>query len=150
MLSKNVFKKEFSFDKDWFNFIFFKQEHVSESSRSRKGTTSHLFPDNEEVQNYIIEVWKKDPTLKKTNITIGTIHSVKGKEATNVVVCDVWSSLCMHNFKNSTPFFRREEIRCSYVAVTRSKRTLYMYRPVCNSKYEDHFPLLEREKYDRT
>ena len=148
LLSKNVFKKEFSFDKDWFNFIFFNQEHVSESSRSRKGTTTHLFSDSEEVQNYIVEVWKKDPTLQKTNITIGTIHSVKGKEATNVVVCDVWSSLCMHNFKNSTPFFRREEIRCSYVGVTRSKRTLYMYRPVCNSKYEDHFPLLESEKYE--
>ena len=107
-----------------------------------------MFSDSEEVQNYIIEVWKKDPTLQKTNITIGTIHSVKGKEATNVIVCDVWSSLCMHNFKNSTPFFRREEIRCSYVGVTRSKRTLYMYRPACNSKYEDHFPLLESEKYE--
>ena len=109
-----------------------------------------MFSDNEEVQNYIIEVWKKDPTLRKSNITVGTIHSVKGREATNVIVCDVWSSLCMGNFKNSTPFFRREEIRCAYVAVTRSGRTLYMYRPPCNSKSEDHFPLLEREKYDRT
>ena len=150
LLTKNIFKKEFSFDKDWFNYIFFKQEHVSEASKARKGTTFHLFADNEEVQNYIIEVWKKDPTLRKSSITVGTIHSVKGREATNVIVCDVWSSLCMQNFKNSTPFFRREEIRCAYVGVTRSKRTLYMYRPACNSKYEDHFPLLEKEKYDRT
>ena len=150
VLTKNIFKKDFSFDNDWFNFIFFKQKHVSEASKARKGTAVHLFSDNEEVQNYIIEVWKKDPTLRKSSITVGTIHSVKGREATNVVVCDVWSSLCMGNFKNSTPFFRREEIRCAYVAVTRSKRTLYMYRPACNSKYEDHFPLLEREKYDRT
>jgi len=150
LLTKNVFKKDFSFDKDWFNFIFFKQKHVSEASKFRKGTAFNLFSDNEEVQNYIIEVWKKDPTLRKSNITVGTIHSVKGREATNVIVCDVWSSLCMGNFKNSTPFFRREEIRCAYVAVTRSGRTLYMYRPACNSKSEDHFPLLEREKYDRT
>ena len=147
VLTKNIFKKDFSFDKDWFNFIFFKQKHVSEASKARKGTAVHLFSDNEEVQNYIIEVWKKDPPLRKSSITVGTIHSVKGREATNVIVCDVWSSLCMHNFKNSTPFFRREEIRCAYVGVTRSKRTLYMYRPPCNSKYEDHFPLLEREKY---
>ena len=150
LLIKNVFKKGFSFDKDWFNFIFFKQKHVSESSKYRKGTLTRLFEDDEDVQKYIIEVWKKDSTLRKTNITVGTIHSVKGKEATNVVVCDVWSSLCMNNYRNATPFFRREEIRCAYVAVTRSGRTLYMYRPVCNSKYEDHFPLLEREKYDRT
>ena len=150
LLTKNVFKKDFSFDKDWFNFIFFRQEHVSEASKFRKGTAVHLFSDNEEVQNYIIEVWKKDPTLRKSKITVGTIHSVKGREATNVIVCDVWSSLCMRSYKNMTPFFRREEIRCAYVAVTRSKRTIYMYRPVCNTKYEDHFPLLEKEKYDRT
>ena len=57
----------------------------------------------------------------------------------------------MKSYRNMTPFFRREEIRCAYVAVTRSRRTLYMYRPVCNTKFgEDHFPLLEREKYDRT
>jgi DNA helicase-2/ATP-dependent DNA helicase PcrA len=148
LLIKNVFKKDFSFDKDWFNFIFFKQKHVSESSKYRKGTLTHLFEDNEDVQKYIVEVWKKDSTLRKTNITVGTIHSVKGKEATNVIVCDVWSSLCMNNYRNSTPFFRREEIRCAYVAVTRSGRTLYMYRPTCNTKYEDRFPLLEREKYE--
>ena len=121
-----------------------KQKHVSEASKGKR----HLFKDNDEVQQYIIKVWKKDPTLRKSNITVGTIHSVKGREATNVIVCDVWDSLPMKSYKNMTPFFRREEIRCAYVGVTRSKRTLYMYRPVCNSKYEDHFPLLESEKYE--
>ena len=85
--------------------------------------------------------------VKKYLVAVNIFYAAVGAV---VVVCDVWSALCMHNFKNSTPFFRREEIRCSYVGVTRSKRTLYMYRPACNSKYEDHFPLLEKEKYDRT
>ena len=147
LLTKNVFKQEFSFDKEWFNFIVFEKKHVPEG---RKGN-SRLFKDNEEVQRYIIEIWKKDPTLRKSSITVGTIHSVKGREATNVIVCDVWDNLPMKSYRNMTPFFRREEIRCAYVAVTRSRRTLYMYRPVCNTKFgEDHFPLLEREKYDRT
>ena len=150
LLTKNVFKKEFSFDKEWFNFIVFNKEHVTESYKTKKGVKNNVFNDQEEVQKYITEVWKKDPTLRKSNITVGTIHSVKGREATNTIVCDVWGSLCIKSFRNSTPFFRREEIRCAYVAVTRSKRTLYMYRPVCNTKYEDHFPLLEKEKYDRT
>ena len=147
LLTKNVFKQEFSFDKDWFSFIAFDKKHVSEG---RKGK-NHLFKDNEEVQQYIIEIWKKDPTLRESSIMVGTIHSVKGREATNTIVCDVWDSLPMRSYRNMTPFFRREEIRCAYVAVTRSKRTLYIYRPACNTKYgEDHFPLLEREKYDRT
>ena len=147
LLTKNVFKQEFSFDKDWFSFIAFDKKHVSEG---RKGK-NHLFKDNEEVQQYIIEIWKKDPTLRESSIMVGTIHSVKGREATNTIVCDVWDALPMKSYKNMTPLFRREEIRCAYVAVTRSKRTLYMYRPACNTKYgEDHFPLLEREKYDRT
>ena len=147
LLTKNVFKQEFSFDKEWFSFIAFDKRHVSEG---RKGK-NHLFKDSEEVQQYIIEVWKKDPTLRESSIMVGTIHSVKGREATNTIVCDVWDALPMRSYRNMTPFFRREEIRCAYVAVTRSKRTLYMYRPACNTKYgEDHFPLLEREKYDRT
>ena len=147
LLTKNVFKQEFSFDKDWFSFIAFDKRHVSEG---RKGK-NHLFKDSEEVQQYIIEVWKKDPTLRESSIMVGTIHSVKGREATNTIVCDVWDARPMRSYRNMTPFFRREEIRCAYVAVTRSKRTLYMYRPACNTKYgEDHFPLLEREKYDRT
>jgi len=145
LLTKNIFKQDFNFDKDWFNFIAFKQSHVSEASKGK----GRLFKDNDEVQQYIIEVWKKDPTLRKSNIIVGTIHSVKGREATNVVVCDVWDSLPMKSYKNMTPFFRREEIRCAYVGVTRSKRTLYMYRPACNTRWgEDHFPLLEREKYE--
>ena len=149
LITKKVFKPEFSFDKDWFNFIFFNDKHVSEASRYYKGKMRYLFEDNEEIQQYIIEVWKKDPTLRKSNITVGTIHSVKGREATNTIVCDVWAALPMYSYKNMTPFFRREEIRCAYVGVTRSKRTLYMYRPVCNTKRgENHFPLLEREKYD--
>ena len=149
LLIKNIFKQEFSFDKEWFNFIVFNKKHVPEAGRYKKGVKINLFDDQEEIQRYIIEIWKKDPTLRESNITVGTIHSVKGREATNVVVCDVWGSLCMHNYKNTTPFFRREEIRCAYVAVTRSKGTLYMYRPACNTNYgEDHFPLLEREKYE--
>jgi hypothetical protein len=35
------------------------------------------------------------------------------------------------------------------VGVTRSKRTLYMYRPIPNTRWgEAHFPLLESEKYE--
>jgi len=149
LLTKNVFKQEFSFDKDWFDFVTFKREHVSEGGKYKKGVLIKLFDDQEEIQQYIIEIWKKDPTLRKSSITVGTIHSVKGREATNVIVCDVWGSLCMKSYKNMTPFFRREEIRCAYVGVTRSKKNLYMYRPVCNTRFgEAHFPLLEREKYE--
>ena len=148
LLIKNVFKQEFSFDKDWFNFISFNKKHATESFKTKKGVKNNLFKDQEEVQQYIIEVWKKDPTLRESNITVGTIHSVKGREATNVIVCDVWGSLCMKSYKNMTPSFRREEIKCAYVGVTRSKRTLYMYRPIPNTRWgENHFPLLEREKY---
>jgi superfamily I DNA/RNA helicase len=149
LLIKNVFKQEFNFDKDWFNFISFNREHVSEAGKYKKGVKINLFDDQEEIQQYIIEVWKKDPTLRKSNITVGTIHSVKGREATNVILCDVWGSLCMKSFKYMAPSFRREEIKCAYVGVTRSKRTLYMYRPIPNTRWgEAHFPLLESEKYE--
>ncbi len=142
--NKKIFVDDFSFDEPWYKYIEFKEKHVQNAQKKINGVVEHLFLDSEEVNEYIKRVWEKDRTLRKTDILVGTIHSVKGMEATNVIVCDVWSSLCMKNYKNKTPFFRREEIRCAYVGVTRSKRSLFIFRPNPNIKYgEDSFPLLE-------
>ena len=69
---------------------------------------------------------------------------MKGLEAENVIICDVWSSLCYKNFREKAPGHRREEIRCAYVAVTRSSENLYMYRPHPRVKIgERSFEMLE-------
>ncbi len=140
--AKKVFVDDFSFDNSWYKYIEFKERHIQNAQAKVNGIIEKLFLDNEEINHYIISVWKKDPTLRETGILVGTIHSVKGMEATNVILCNVWSSLCIKNYRNKTPFFRREEIRCAYVGATRSKRSLYIYKPLLRYG-EEYFPLLE-------
>ena len=129
LVSRKVFKDEFNIEKEWFDYLRFGKDDVQNQTYVLNGQQISLFLDTDEAHDYIVEVYKKDKTLMDTKILIGTIHSIKGLEAKNVIVCDVWSSLCYKNFREKTPEFRREEIRCAYVAVTRSSKNLYMYRP---------------------
>ena len=52
----------------------------------------------EEVNKYIQRVWHRDSTFRADDIILSTIHAVKGKEATNVVVCDVWTYFFWKNY----------------------------------------------------
>ena len=114
------------------------------------GAELKLFLDADEAHEYIVNIYKKDKTLLNTQILIGSIHSVKGLEATNVVVCDIWSYPCYQNYKEKTPKHRHEEIRCAYVAVTRSTENLFMYRPRPRTKIgEQSFEMLDRYFYKK-
>ena len=145
LVNRNVFEKEFDIQKEWFDYIRFGVKDVQNQTYVKNGQEISLFLDADEAHDYIAEVYKKDQTLMNTKILIGTIHSVKGLEAKNVIICDVWSYVCYKNFKEKTPEFRREEIRCAYVAVTRSSENLYMYRPDPRLKIgERSFEILER------
>ena len=145
LIKRNIFKKEFDIKKEWFDYLRFNKDDVQNQTYVLNGQEIDLFLDSDEAHDYIVEVYKKDKTLMNTKILIGTIHSVKGLEAKNVIVCDVWSSLCYKNFREKTPEFRREEIRCAYVAVTRSSENLYMYRPHPRVRIgERSFEILER------
>ena len=144
LVNRNVFEKEFDIQEEWFDYIRFGVKDVQNQTYVKNGQEISLFLDADEAHDYIVEVYKKDQTLMNTKILIGTIHSVKGLEAKNVVICDVWSYVCYKNFREKTPEFRREEIRCAYVAVTRSSENLYMYRPDPRLKIgERSFEILE-------
>jgi superfamily I DNA/RNA helicase len=150
LVSKNVFKDSFKIDEEWFNYIKFTKEDVQNQSYIDGGTKFELFLDADEAHNYIVNIYKKDKTLIKTKILIGTIHSVKGLEATNVVVCDVWNYPCYQNYREKTPKHRHEEIRCAYVAVTRSTENLFMYRPTPRKRSGEHsFEMLDRDFYKK-
>jgi ATP-dependent exoDNAse (exonuclease V) beta subunit len=65
-------------------------------------------------------------------------------------VCDIWSYPCYQNYKEKTPKHRHEEIRCAYVAVTRSTENLFMYRPRPRTKIgEQSFEMLDRYYYKK-
>jgi superfamily I DNA/RNA helicase len=148
MLDKKVFKESFSIDNEWYDYIRFSVDNVQNQSFMNGGEEFKLFLDADEAHDYIVNVYKKDKTLLDTKILIGSIHSVKGLEATNVVVCDVWTYPCCQNYKEKTIKHRHEEIRCAYVAVTRSTEKLFMYRPIPRKKIgEQSFEMLDRYFY---
>ena len=94
--------------------------------------------DVEEVNQYIQRAWRRDATFRKDDLTLSTIHAVKGKEATNVVVCDVWTYPCWMNYTEKTYAHRHEEIRIAYVGVTRSKKRLFLWHPLPDAKKGQH------------
>ena len=150
MLDKKVFKESFSIDNEWYDYIKFNVDSVQNQSFMDGGAELKLFLDADEAHEYIVNIYKKDKTLLNTQILIGSIHSVKGLEATNVVVCDIWSYPCYQNYKEKTPKHRHEEIRCAYVAVTRSTENLFMYRPRPRTKIgEQSFEMLDRYFYKK-
>ena len=150
MLDKKVFKESFSIDNEWYDYIKFNVDSVQNQSFMDGGAELKLFLDADEAHEYIVNIYKKDKTLLNTQILIGSIHSVKGLEATNVVVCDIWSYPCYQNYKEKTPKHRHEEIRCAYVAVTRSTENLFMYRPRPRTKIgEQSFEMLDRYLYKK-
>ena len=68
--------------------------------------------------------FKEHQTLFKNGMILNTIHSVKGKEADHVILCDT-------DFKSK---FKNDTERLLYVGLTRTKKTLTF--PILNEKIE--------------
>ena len=125
---KEIIEKEqwltVDFSKPWFNFLHFE-------------SSMQAFKD-EDFDAYIQKCWLRDPTFRESDIIIATIHGVKGMEAPNVVVCDVWTSLPWRSYTEKTLAHRDEEIRCAYVAITRTGQVLFIWSPLIQSRRREH------------
>ena len=149
-MAKGFFKPNLNFKNDWYKHIRFQDKDVynPEIELLSKDKVK-IMEDVEEVNKYIQRVWHRDPTFRADDIILSTIHAVKGKEATNVVVCDVWTYFFWKNYTEKTYAHRHEEIRVAYVGITRSKKRLFMWRPIPNAKKGEHsFDPLQINYYD--
>jgi superfamily I DNA/RNA helicase len=88
--------------------------------------------DVEEIMYYRDLIANK-VKLDECNITVDTIHSVKGSEADNVVLFSDITKQVLANFQNNPD----SERRVFYVGATRAKKRLYIVSPT--NRYE--FPL---------
>lgn len=61
-------------------------------------------------------------------VTLATIHSVKGLEFENVILCGLEDGILPTSRANDDPSALEEERRLMYVAVTRAKKKLYLTR----------------------
>lgn len=78
---------------------------------------------------YYRDLFKNKTNPEENNITISTIHGVKGGEADNVVLMLDVTRNVYGSIKNNTD----SELRCLYVALTRAKKNLHIV--YSNSKF---------------
>jgi len=126
----------------WYEIFYFDTTRVQSAKKPKA-----IFKDREDFNDYLKNCWEKNKNLT-TNITLSTIHGVKGREADKVVLAVEWGfSLNAYNKGNQQD--EDEEIRACYVGVTRAKKELYLFEPP--GQYKHPFPLLQTylgEKYD--
>lgn len=84
---------------------------------------------------YYKDLIKYKINLKKINIDISTIHGVKGGEADNVILTMDFTKAINENFRLNPD----SELRCLYVACTRTKKNLYLIHKNTKHGYEDYY-----------
>jgi superfamily I DNA/RNA helicase len=89
-----------------------------------------------EVSKYYRDLFRNKTDVSKCNITVNTIHGVKGGEADNVIVYLGVTKRVYENFTLSRDALD-SELRCLYVAVTRSKKNLHIIYPSTKFGYDD-------------
>ena len=135
MLKENYFVLA-DIKKPWFDIFIFKSARTTTSKRPHA-----LYEDRNDYNNYLKRAYQLDPTFKKTDILVSTIHGVKGMERDIVFMSTVWTWPSYNNFKQGTPLEQDEEVRVAYVGVTRAKHELYLFEPMIK-KSENYFPLI--------
>ena len=89
-----------------------------------------------EDKNYLRDLVKNKTDLKKCNITVSTIHGVKGGEADNVVLkLDMTKSVYKSYIGKAEA--HESELRCLYVALTRTKKNLHIIYSDTKFGYDD-------------
>jgi DNA helicase-2/ATP-dependent DNA helicase PcrA len=89
------------------------------------------FKWNETKATYFRDLVKNKTDLKKSNITISTIHGVKGGEADHVVMLLDISKAVKNNLDKNPD----SEHRCFYVGATRAKKTLTIVNTTSKFEY---------------
>ena len=80
------------------------------------------FEMDQDDKIYYRDLFKNKVDINDNKINIGTIHSVKGGEADNVVlILDITKNIYLNMNKNFD-----SELRCLYVALTRAKKNLHI------------------------
>ena len=87
---------------------------------------------SDEEKQYFINALKNGEKLtKEPRIKVSTIHSTKGGEADNVVLCTDMAHRTYQEFLNNED----DEHRVWYVAVTRAKENLFILTPKTSRAY---------------
>ena len=139
---KNKFYLNASLEKMWHEIFYFDTTRIRSAKKPKA-----IFRDKEDFNDYLKGCWERNKNLT-TEITLSSIHGVKGMEADKVVLGVEWG-YSLSAYKKGNQQDEDEEVRVCYVGITRAKKELYLFEPP--GQYKNPFPLLQTylgEKYD--
>ena len=139
---KNKFYLNAPLEKMWHEIFYFDTTRIQSATKPKA-----IFRDREDFNDYLKGCWEKNNNLT-TEITLSTIHGVKGMEAEKVVLAVEWG-FSLKAYKMGNQKDEDDELRVCYVGVTRAKKELYLFEPP--GQYKNPFPLLQTylgDKYD--
>ena len=139
---KNKFYLNAPLEKMWHEIFYFDTTRIQSATKPKA-----IFRDREDFNDYLKGCWEKNKNLT-TEITLSTIHGVKGMEAEKVVLAVEWG-FSLKKYKMGNQKDEDDELRVCYVGVTRAKKELYLFEPP--GQYKNPFPLLQTylgDKYD--
>lgn len=118
---KEIYKEEWSWRKEDFPLLV---EIASKTGSIGEFTAEYILDPK-------LETSVKDGAKSDDVVILSTIHSAKGLEAGNVYIVNasVWSYPTQRSILNGEEAIE-EDRRCLYVAMTRAKDNLYIYRDV--------------------
>ena len=139
---KNKFYLNAPLEKMWHEIFYFDTTRIRSAKKPKA-----IFRDKEDFNDYLKGCWERNKNLT-TEITLSSIHGVKGMEADKVVLGVEWG-YSLSAYKKGNQQDEDEEVRVCYVGITRAKKELYLFEPP--GQYKNPFPLLQTylgEKYD--
>ena len=131
---KNKFYLNAPLEKMWHEIFYFDTTRIQSATKPKA-----IFRDREDFNDYLKGCWEKNKNLT-TEITLSTIHGVKGMEAEKVVLAVEWG-FSLKKYKMGNQKDEDDELRVCYVGVTRAKKELYLFEPP--GQYKNPFPLLQ-------
>lgn len=93
-----------------------------------------LFNFDNDMMAYYKDLIRCKTNLKDRRITVNTIHGVKGGEADNVVLMLDFTKAVRTNMEQNPD----SELRCLYVACTRTKKHLHIIHSTSKNGYDDY------------
>lgn len=128
-------------NKEWHEVFSF-----STKRKVTKQRPNALFQDDDDYNSYLKFSWENDKTLSKSKIRVSTIHGLKGMESSTVILSNDWGYIGLQNYNSGIARLEEEELRCCYVGVTRTKKSLVIFDPLLQRK-SNTFPLLGPQGY---
>jgi superfamily I DNA/RNA helicase len=138
---QDQFKVLADINKKWYEVFNFTTKR-----KQTKQKPNALFRDDDDYNSYLRFAWENDNTLSKSKIRVSTIHGLKGMESNTVILSNDWGFAGLKNYNSGIARLEEEELRCCYVGVTRTKKSLVIFDPILQSKSYT-FPLLGPQGY---